>query len=114
METKSRRTKSREESPPTALPTENKLLLAGQYGSKTVRQEEGVNPNLSFMWKANLDAGARKSQGNFCKKTGHFARVCRRKTVNRIQKEKETGSNNEPWPEVDHIQSVNGVNRIDG
>ena len=31
---KNRRTKSREESPPLALPTENKLPLPGQHGSE--------------------------------------------------------------------------------
>ena len=48
-----------------------------------------------------------------CKKTGHFARVCKSKTVNRIREENETSSNTESWPEVDYYQSVNGVNRID-
>ena len=33
--------------------------------------------------------------------------------MNRIQGENETGSNTEPWPEVDHIQWANGVNWID-
>ena len=33
--------------------------------------------------------------------------------MNRIQDENETDRNTEPWPEVDHIQSTNGVNRID-
>ena len=33
--------------------------------------------------------------------------------MNRIHGEDETDSNTEPWPEVDHIQSTNGVNRID-
>ena len=33
--------------------------------------------------------------------------------MNPIENENETGSNTEPWPEVDHIQSTNGVNRID-
>ena len=42
----------------------------------------------------------------------HFANVCRSKLVNRIQEE-VTGSNTEPWPEIDHIQSINGVNRVD-
>ena len=42
-----------------------------------------------------------------------FARVCKSKTVNRVHEEDEKDSNTEPWPEVDHIQSTNGVNRID-
>ena len=33
--------------------------------------------------------------------------------MNRIQEENETDSNTKLWPEVDHIQSVNSVNRID-
>ena len=32
--------------------------------------------------------------------------------MNRIQEE-DIGSNTEPWPEIDHIQSVNGIIRID-
>ena len=44
---------------------------------------------------------------------GHFAKVCKSKTVNRIQKEPSTDSNTEPWPEIVHIQAVNGINRID-
>ena len=44
---------------------------------------------------------------------GHFAEACKSKTVSRIQKEPTTDSNTESWLEVDHIQSVNGINRID-
>ena len=33
--------------------------------------------------------------------------------MTRVHEEDETDSNTEPWPEVDHIQSTNGVNRID-
>ena len=33
-------------------------------------------------------------------------------TVNRIQ-EDDTGNNTEPWPEIDHIQPINGTNRVD-
>ena len=43
-----------------------------------------------------------------CKKSGHFAKVGRSKTVNRIQEE-DTGSNTV----IDHIQSVSGINRVD-
>ena len=39
--------------------------------------------------------------------------VCQSKAVNRMQEEKEKGSTSEPWPEVDNIQSTNGVNWID-
>ena len=45
-------------------------------------------------------------------KCGHFAKVCRSKTINRIQ-EGDAGSNTESWPEIDHIQSVNSINRVD-
>ena len=44
---------------------------------------------------------------------GHFAKVCKSKTVSRIQKEPSTDSNTESWPEIDHNQSVNGINRVD-
>ena len=44
---------------------------------------------------------------------GHFAKVCKSKTVSRVQKEPSTDSNTESWSEIDHIQSVNGINRID-
>ena len=44
---------------------------------------------------------------------GHFAKVCKSKTVSRIQKDPTTDSNTELWPEIDHIQCVNGINRID-
>ena len=43
---------------------------------------------------------------------GHFAKICRIKAVNRIQEE-DTGSNTESWPEIDHIQSVNGINCVE-
>ena len=45
-------------------------------------------------------------------KSGHFAKVCRTKTVNRVHEE-DTGSNTESWSEIDHIHSVNGINRVD-
>ena len=48
----------------------------------------------------------------FCKKSGHFVKVCRTKAVNRIQRE-DTGSNTESSPEIDHIKSVHGINRVD-
>ena len=44
---------------------------------------------------------------------GHFAKVCKSKTVSRIQKKPSTDSNTESWPEADHIQSVNDINRVD-
>ena len=44
---------------------------------------------------------------------GHFAKVCKSKTVSRIKEVVSSDSSTEPWPEIDHIQSVNGVNRVD-
>ena len=44
---------------------------------------------------------------------GQFAKVCKSKTVNWISEAPWSGSNTEPWPEIDHIQSVNGMNRVD-
>ena len=43
----------------------------------------------------------------------HFAKVCKSKTVSRIKEVASSDSITEPWPEIDHIQSVNGVNRVD-
>ena len=64
-------------------------------------------------WTPEHICPALKSQCIICKRTGHFARFCKNKTVNRIQDKNETDSSTEQWPEVDHIQSTNGVNRID-
>ena len=44
---------------------------------------------------------------------GHFAKVCKSKTVSRETETVSSDSNTEPWPEIDHIQSVNGINRVD-
>ena len=75
------------------------------------------NRNCHFCGKPNWSlehiCPARRSQCNNCKKMGHFAKVCKSKTVNRIQKESSTDSNTESWPEIDHIQAVNGINWID-
>ena len=46
-------------------------------------------------------------------KDEHFAKVCKSKTVSRITEAVSSGSNTEPWPEIDHIQFVNGINRVD-
>ena len=74
------------------------------------------NCNCHFCGKPNWSlehiCPARRAQCNNCKKMGHFAKVFKSKTV-RIQKEPSTDSNKESWPEVDHIQSVNGINRVD-
>ena len=44
---------------------------------------------------------------------GRFAKVCKTKTVNRISEAQTSGSNTESWPEIDHIQSLNGITRVD-
>ena len=75
------------------------------------------NKNCRFCGKPNWSMGhvcpARRSQCNNCKKMGHFAKVCKSKTVSRITEAVSSGSNTEPWPEIDHIQSVNGINQVD-
>ena len=75
------------------------------------------NRNCHFCSKPNWSlehiCPARRAQCNNCKKLGHFAKMCKSKTVSRIQKDPSTDSNTESWPEVDHIQSVNGINRVD-
>ena len=63
-------------------------------------------------WTPDHTCPARKAKCNNCKKSGNFAKVCRSRTVKRIQEE-DTGSNMESWPEIDHIQYVNGINRVD-
>ena len=75
------------------------------------------NRNCHFCCKPNWSlehvCPARLAQCNNCKKLGHFAKVCKSKTVSRVQNEPSTDSNTESWPEIDHIQSVNAINRID-
>ena len=75
------------------------------------------NKNCRFCGKPNWSmehvCPARRSQCNNCKKMGHFAKVCKPKTVSRITQAVSSDSNTEPWPEIDHIQSVNGINRVD-
>ena len=44
---------------------------------------------------------------------GHFAKVCKTKTGHRVREAPTSESNTESWPEIDHIQSVNGINRVD-
>ena len=44
---------------------------------------------------------------------GHFAKVCKSKTLSRIKEATSSDSSTEQWPEIDHIQSVNGINRVD-
>ena len=43
---------------------------------------------------------------------GHFAKVCKSKTVSRVTEATSSDSNTEPLTEYDHIQSVNGVNQF--
>ena len=75
------------------------------------------NRNCHFCDKPNRSlehvCPARRAQYNNCKKMGHFTKVCKSKTVSRVQKEPSTDSNTESWPEIYHIQSVSGINRID-
>ena len=44
---------------------------------------------------------------------GHFAKKCESKTVSRVTETLSSNSNTEPWPEIGHIQSVNGINPVD-
>ena len=75
------------------------------------------NRDCRFCGKPNCSmehvCPARKAQCNNCKKMGHFAKVCKSKTNSRIKGVVSSDSSTEPWPEIDHIQSVNGVNRVD-
>ena len=56
---------------------------------------------------------ARRAQCNNCKKLGHFAKVCKSKTVSRVTEAVSSFSITEPWPEIHQIQSVNVINRVD-
>ena len=64
-------------------------------------------------WSLEHVCPARRALCNNCEKMEHVSKVCKSTTVSRVQKEPSTDSNTEPWPEIDHIQSVNGINRID-
>ena len=80
-------------------------LKVAEMGTKKMS-----NRNCHFCGKPNWSlehiCQARRAQCNNCKKMGHFAKVCKSKTVNRIQKEPSTDSNTESWPEIDLIQSI--------
>ena len=75
------------------------------------------NRNCRFCGKPNWSlehiCPARRAQCNNCKKMGHFAKFCKSKTVSRVAEAISSDSNIEPWPEIDHNQSVNGINRVD-
>ena len=75
------------------------------------------NRNCHFCGKPNWSlehiCPARKAQCNICKKMGNFAKVSESKTVSRIKEMQTSDSQTESWPEIDHIQSVNGINRVD-
>ena len=64
-------------------------------------------------WSLEQNCPARKAQCHNCKKMGHFANVCKSKTVSRVKEVTSSDNNTEPWPEIDHIESVSGVNRVD-
>ena len=51
-------------------------------------------------WSLEHICPARRAQCNNCKKTGQFAKVCKSKTFNRIQKESASDSHTKPWPEM--------------
>ena len=61
----------------------------------------------------NISARRGEHNANNSKQMGHFAKVCKSKTVNRIKEEPITDSHIHSWPEIDHMQSFNGSNRID-
>ena len=71
------------------------------------------NRNCLFCGKPNWSlehiCPARKAESNNCKKMAHFAKVCKSKTVSLIKRNSTSDSQTESWPELPHIQSVNGV-----
>ena len=76
-----------------------------------------ANRNCHFCDKPNWSlehiCPARRAHCNNCKKMRHCAKMCNSKTVSRIQDEPTTDSHTKSRLEIDHIQSVNGINRID-
>ena len=63
-------------------------------------------------WSLEHLCPVRRAQCNNCKKVGHFPKMCKSKTVNRINEAPTSGSNTESWPEIDLIQSVKCSNRV--
>ena len=92
--------------------TQNPQRKKGHNLAKKKNTERNCHFCGKSNWTPDHICPARKAKCNNCKKSWHFLKVCRSKTVNRIQEE-DTGSNTESWPEIDHIQSVNGINRVD-
>ena len=71
------------------------------------------NRNCRFCGKSNWSlehkGPARKQQCNNCKKMGHFAKLCKSRTINRVREAPTSESNSESWPK----ESVNAINRVD-
>ena len=86
--------------------TKNQLLTKREKYSNC---RFGGKPN----WTLEHICPALRSQSNNCKKMGHFAKVCKSKTVNRIREAPSSGIKTESWPKINLIQSVNGINRVD-
>ena len=82
-----------------------------------IEKKKFPNRDCRFCGKSNWSmehiCPARKAQCNNCKKMGHFTKVCKSKTVSRIKEATSSDTSTDPWPEIDHIQFVKGVNRVD-
>ena len=80
-------------------------------------KKKSSNRNCHFCGKTNWSlehiCPAQRAQSSNFKKMGHFAKVCKPKTVNLVQEKPSSDSQTESWPEIGHIQSVNCINWID-